>query len=111
MISDNRRQARVSVFTGGDLYRQPDGPKVCRAILKDVSVGGLQVEMLESLHAGEQVFIDFQIPGSPVFSRVAVRVERIQPFAGSFLAGLSFQREDVRSRVREALKKFVESGG
>jgi hypothetical protein len=106
MISDNRRQARVSMFTGGDVYRRPDGERLCRAIIKDVSAGGMQVETLEALQAGEQVFIDFQVPGGAVFSRVAVRVERAQAFAGSFLAGLSFQREDVRTKVREALAKL-----
>ncbi len=110
MISDNRGNARVSIFSGGDLYRAPDGEKIGRAILKDVSATGLRVETLEPLTPGEQVFIDFQMAGGPVFSRVAARVERVQAHAGSFHAGLSFQREDVRHRVREALSKLFETG-
>jgi hypothetical protein len=52
------------------------------------------------------VFIDFQM-GDRVFQRVPVRVERVQPHAGSFLSGLSFQREDVRSRIQGALKDLI----
>ena len=110
MISDHRNDARVSVFSGGDLYRRPDGDKIGRAIIKDVSATGLRVETLESLPEGEQIFIDFQVGSGPIFTRVPVRVERVQTHAGSFLAGLSFQREDVRDRIRQALAKLFESG-
>ena len=107
MISENRGSARVSLFTGGDVYRRPDGDKIGRAIIKDVSATGLRVETLEALAAGEQVYVDFQV-GSHVFSRVPVRVERAHVHAGSFLSGLSFQREDVRHRIRQALAKLFE---
>lgn len=106
MISDHRKNARVSFFSGGDIYRQPDGERVGRILIKDVSATGLRVETLETLKQGEQVFIDFQIRET-IFKRVPVRVERIQTHAGSFLSGLSFQREDVRSKVQEALRSII----
>jgi hypothetical protein len=109
MMPDQRGNPRVSIFTGGDLYRTPDGERVGRALLIDVSVTGIKVETLEPLEVGEQVFIDFQMKDH-IFSRVPVRVERVQSHPGSYLSGLSFQREDVRHRVRQALMKLFEDG-
>jgi hypothetical protein len=111
MISDNRSHPRVGIFSGGELYRRPDGERIGRALIKDVSATGLRVETLETLVPGEQVFLDFQVAGGPVFNRVATRVERVQSHAGSFLAGLSFQREDVRHRIRQVLAKLFEVPG
>lgn len=106
MISDHRKNARVSFFSGGDLYRTLDGERVGRILIKDVSATGLRVETLESLKPGEQVFVDFHIRGV-LFDRVPVRVERVQAHAGSFLSGLSFQREDIRTKVQEALRSMI----
>ena len=108
MISDHRTEARVSVFIGGDLYREPGGERFARVLLKDVSATGLKVETLEPLTSGERVFIDFQV-GQNVFVQVPVRVERVQPHAGSYLSGLSFQDEDIRQDVRQSLAKLFES--
>lgn len=108
MIPEHRDNARVSVFSGGDLFRRPDGDRIGHAVLRDVSVSGVRVETLEPLTAGEQVYIDFQVGRTHVFSRVPVRVERVQSQGASYLAGLSFQREDVRHRVRQALARLFE---
>ena len=106
MITDHRGDVRVSVFSGGDLYRKADGERIGRALVKDVSGTGLKVETLESLSVGETAFIDFQIGKTAVFMRVPVRVERIRSHAGSFLAGMSFLQEEDRAQVRKALSKL-----
>ena len=103
MISDNREHSRVSVFFGGDVYRRPDGERVGRAILKDVSVTGLRVETLESLSPGEQVFVDFQMGPSHIFRRVPVRVERVTAMSGLLAVqlrghGLPDERDGVLER-------------
>lgn len=110
MITDHRGDVRVSIFSGGDLYRRSDGDRIGRALIKDVSATGLRVETLEALSLGEKVFIDFQIGKEAVFMRVPVKVERVRSYAGSFLAGISFQQEEDRLQVRRALAKLFEPG-
>ena len=110
MISDHRSDARVSVFIGGDLYRERGSDRFARVLVKDVSATGLKVETLEPLTSGLKVFIDFQV-GENVFVQVPVRVERVQSHAGSYQSGLSFQDEDVRQDVRKALAKLFGTNG
>jgi hypothetical protein len=108
MITDHRGEARVSVFSGGDLYRKSDGDRIGRALVKDVSGTGLRVETLESLSVGDEVFVDFQVGKGGLFLRVPVKVERVRTHAGSFLAGLSFRTEEDRAAVRRALAKLFD---
>jgi hypothetical protein len=103
MITELRGDARVSVFSGGDLYRKADGDRIGHALVKDVSATGLKVETLDCLNVGERIFVDFRIGKRAMFMRMPVRVERIQSHAGSYHSGLRFQNEEDRMQVRQAL--------
>jgi hypothetical protein len=56
MISDQRAHNRVSFFVGGDIYREAEGEKVGRVIIRDISFSGLRIETLEPWEPGEVRF-------------------------------------------------------
>ncbi len=109
MISDQRAHNRVSFFVGGDIYRQAEGQKVGRAIIRDISFSGLRIETLESWEPGEVVYLDFAIAGRFEFRRVPVVVARREGNMGSFVTGLNFRQGEDRRRVRHALTYAIEN--
>ena len=109
MISDQRAHNRVSFFVGGDIYRQAEGQKVGRAIIRDISFSGLRIETLESWEPGEVVYLDFAIAGRFEFRRVPVVVARSERNMGSFVTGLNFRQGEDRRRVRHALTYAIEN--
>ena len=109
MISDQRAHHRVSFFLGADVYKDPAGQKTGRAIIRDISFSGVRIETLEALEQGENVYLDFEIAGKFPFRRVPALVTRTYHHAGSYLAGLSFQRGEDRRHIRQALTYMIES--
>jgi hypothetical protein len=109
MISDQRAHNRVSFFVGGDIYREAEGEKVGRVIIRDISFSGLRIETLEPWKPGDTVFLDFAIAGRFEFRRVPVVVARSDNNQGSFVTGLNFRQGEDRRRVRHALTYTIES--
>jgi len=109
VISDQRTHNRVSFFVGGDIYRESDGEKIGRVIIRDISYGGLCIETLEPWETGEKAFLDFEIAGRFDFRRIPVVVARSEKTVGSYLTGLNFHRGEDRRRVRHALTYTIES--
>jgi hypothetical protein len=109
MISDQRTSHRVSFFMGADVYRSPQGQKVGRAVVRDLSVSGMRLETLDALKQGETIFVDFNVAGKFDFQKTPATVTRVYRHSGSFLAGLTLQRGDDRRRMRQALAFVVES--
>ncbi|MBL0059371.1 MAG: PilZ domain-containing protein [Elusimicrobia bacterium] len=109
MITDQRAHNRVSFFFGGDIYKDADGEKVGRVIIRDISFSGLRIETLEPWEPGQTVFLDFDIAGRFEFRRVPVVVARSDGNQGSFVTGLNFRQGEDRRRVRHALTYAIES--
>jgi hypothetical protein len=109
MILDQRTNNRVSFFVGGDLYRDAEGEKLGRVVIRDISYSGLCIETLEPLEAGQTAYLDFEIAGRFSFRRVPVMVARTHPGAGSYVTGLNFHRGEDRRKIRHALAYTIES--
>lgn len=109
MISDQRSHNRVSFFVGGDIYKEAEGEKIGRVIIRDISYGGLCIETLEPWESGQVAYLDFEIAGRFAFRRVPVVVARSTKNGGSYVTGLNFHRGDDRRKVRHALTYTIES--
>jgi|GEM_PF-2518808 len=109
MISDQRAHNRVSFFVGGDIYRNPEGEKVGRVIIRDISYSGLSIETLESWEPGELVWVDFVIAARFEFRRIPAIVARSHNVQGSYITGLNFRQGEDRRRVRHALSFAIEN--
>ncbi len=109
MISDQRAHNRVSFFVGGDIYRQPEGEKLGRVVIRDISYSGLCIETLEPWEPGDIAYLDFAIAGRFEFRRIPVIVARSHNQQGSFVTGLNFRQGEDRRRVRHALAFTIES--
>ena len=110
MITDQRRDHRVSFFLGGDVYDSPDGSRAGRAVVRDVSVSGLRIEVLAPVEEGRTLYLDFTVAGKFHFQKIPVQVKRLYRHSGSYLLGLAFREAHDRRRAREALAYVIEKG-
>lgn len=108
MITDQRYNPRLSIFMGGDIYKNPHGDKLGRTIIRDISVSGMRIETLDGLAAHETVYVDFDVAGKFQFAKVPARVTRIFRHMDVFLAGLCFLDGHDKRRVHQALSYVLE---
>lgn len=109
MISDQRSHNRVSFFVAGDIFRHPEGEKIGRVIIRDISFGGLSIETLESWEPGETAYLDFDIAGRFSFRKIPLTVARTARNGGSYVTGLNFHHGEDRRKIRHALAFTIES--
>ncbi len=109
MISDQRYYPRVSCFSAGDVFADPTGERMARAVIHDLSSGGLNIETLANLEQGQTVYIDFEVAGKFVFEKSPALVVRVTRQQGSFQSGLTFRDGHDRRRLRTALNYLIDN--
>jgi len=108
MISDQRYSPRVSFFMGGDIYVNPNGEKLGRTIIRDLSLSGMRIETLDGLDVNQTIYIDFEVAGKFAFRKVAARVTRLYRHTNCYLAGVTFLDSHEKRRIRHALTFVLE---
>lgn len=103
MILDQRYCPRVSLFLDGELFKDPDGVRISRVVIRDLSSSGMRIEALDGLDLDETVYVDFSVAGRFDFKRIPARVTRIYPSASCNLVGLTFLNGHNKRKIHQAL--------
>ncbi|MGQ0644152.1 MAG: PilZ domain-containing protein [Elusimicrobiota bacterium] len=111
MLTDQRYHPRVSVFFGGSLYKSPQGEKIGRAIIRDMSQSGMRIESIDPLEKDQTVYVDFEVAGRFDFKKVPALVTRSFKRQSGYLVGLTFLDGHHKRRVRQALSFVLDDGG
>ena len=90
------------------LISRPSSNESFRAIIVDVSLGGLQVRSQSPVLTGERLTVKIgRDQGSPMFLHADVRYSRLHPDSGLYASGLKFRPESHEERL--AIAKYLNS--
>ena len=107
MIAEHRAHKRVDIDGGVRVLRQDHGPRVVKAYLDDVSLGGFQMYAMDTVNIGEEIDFELMTPlyRDPLTGRGKVTYSRpVTKYNASFNAmGVEF-KEVPQHQIRQLLK-------
>lgn len=108
MGEEVRRHHRIMTFIPVGIHFATGNPAEGWGRIRNVSVGGVELETHFVLKNGQKIYLSFSIEGWVfVFQHVPARVVRAKNILGAYSAGISFEDELDREHLREALVYLV----
>jgi len=107
MSDDIRRYHRVMTFIPAGMHFAEGVILEGWGRIRNLSVGGIELETHFPLKNAQKVFLTFQIEGFYKFDHSASRVIRVRSNNGYYTAGISFEEGIDREHLREAIVFLV----
>lgn len=79
------------------------------AVTRNISLGGMFVEIMKPVAVGSAVLVRFKVPTQPEAIEVAGEVRWVESDVGGGVAGMGVRFQGLRAREVWALNRFFQS--